>query len=301
MMRTVPPIAVAQDTSRAKQLISAQARLYSDAKTIHNWRLALVFFFASAGAVASLVLPDVRPHIGAVAGIVLFVLALLVTGVEKRRRVQAAAIQEEFDTTVFQLPWNSVSADRPSATTVARAAARYDGGREARWYPDTGRVIRPLDVLICQASNLGWGANMHRIWAGLLGATLTSMIILIAVVTWQLHLSFTECVLALIVPAIAPAKELADLIKSNFENATAKESLERKITDLWKKGLAGDAVTLDSCRTIQNCILEFRKSNAYVPDWLDERLRAKSEGAMRAGAHALVEEATAHGRVADLP
>lgn len=300
-MRTEPQIEVAQNTPRAKQLVAAQARLYSDAKTIHNWRLALVFLFAAAGAIAGLAMPNVRPHIGAVAGIVLFVLALLVTGVEKRRRGQASAIQEEFDTTVFQLPWNFVSAERPSATTVARAAARYTGGREADWYPSTGRVVRPLDILICQASNLGWGASMHRLWATLLGFALASMVAVIGLATWLLRLSFAECMLALLVPALAPAKELVDLIKTNLENAGSKESIERKITELWKKGLAGEAVTLDSCRTIQNCILDFRKSNAYVPDWLDKRFRAKNEAAMRSGAAALVEEATAHGRVAGRP
>lgn len=297
-MRTEPPIEVAQNTPRARQLVAAQARLYSDAKTVHNSRLALVFFFAGAGAIAGLAMPDVRPHIGAVAGIVLFVVALVVTGVEKRRRVQASVIQEEFDTTLFQLPWNGVSAERPSATTVARAAARYTGGREADWYPSTGRVVRPLDILICQASNLGWGAGMHRLWAALLGIALASMVAVIGLATWLLHLSFAECMLALLVPALAPAKELVDMIKTNLENAGSKESIERKITELWKKGLAGETVALDSCRTIQNCILDFRKSNAYVPDWLDKRFRAKNEAAMRSGAAALVEEATAHGRIA---
>ncbi|MFE0592644.1 S-4TM family putative pore-forming effector [Micromonospora echinospora] len=299
-MLTEPPIEVAQNTPRAKQLIAAQARLYSDAKTIHHLRLALVFVFAAAGAIAGLAMPGVRPHIGAVAGIALLLVALVVTGVEKRRRVQAAAIQEEFDTAVFQLSWNGVSVERPSATAVARAAARYAGGREADWYPSTGWVVRPLDILICQASNLGWGASMHRLWAALLGFALALMAALVGLATWLLHLSFAECILALLVPALAPAKELIDLIKTNLENAASKETMERNITDLWKKGLAGEFVAVDSIRAVQNCILDFRKSNAYVPDWLDRRFRQKNEAAMRSGAAALVEEATAHGRVARL-
>jgi hypothetical protein len=196
-MLTEPPIEIAQNTLRAKQFVAAQARLYSDAKTIHNWRIVLVFLFAAAGSIASLAIPDVRPHIGAVAGVVLFVLALLVTGVEKRRRVHAAAIQEEFDTTIFQLPWNGISVDRPSATAVAKAAARYIGGRGADWYPSTGRVVRPFDILICQSSNLGWGSGMHRMWAALLGFALAAMVAVIGLTAWLLHLSFTAFMLAL--------------------------------------------------------------------------------------------------------
>lgn len=142
---------------------------------------------------------------------------------------------------------------------------------------------------------------MHRLWAALLGLALGSMAAVVGLVTWLLDLSFADCMLTLLVPALAPAKELVDLIRTNLENAASKESIERKITELWKKGLAGETISLDSCRAIQDCILGFRKSNAYVPDWLDERFRVKNEAAMRSGAASLIEEATAHGRVAGPP
>ena len=294
-VRTEPSIQVAQNTARAKQFIAAQARLYSDAKTIHNWRLALVCFFSGVTSVCAIALPDARTYIGALAGFTLLAIALLVTSLEKRRRFQASAIQEEFDTNVFQLPWNGLQAERPSPTVIAKAAARYDGDREANWYPDTKETLRPFDILICQTSNLGWGTAMHRLWAALLGIALVLIATVIGLVTWALDLSFIDCVLALVVPALAPIKELAELITTNLENATSKESTERKLIALWKDGLRGQPVSTESCRTIQDKILHFRQSNAYVPDWLDNLRRAKNETAMRSSATAMIEEARDRG------
>lgn len=293
--RTEPPIQAAQNTARAKQLIASQSRLYSDAKTIHNWRFALVCFFAATTIICALALQDARPYIGALSGFALLALSVIVTGVEKRRRSQAAAIQEEFDTTVFRLPWNPLHAERPSTMVVAKAAARYRGGREANWYPDTEETTRPLDILVCQISNLGWGAAMHRLWAAVLGFALALVAVIIGVLTWALDLSFMDCVLALVVPALAPAKEISELIKANLENASSKESTEQKILDLWKAGLSGQPLPAESCRTIQDKILHFRQSNSYVPDWLDKLRRAKNETAMRSSAAAMIEEARDHG------
>jgi len=111
---------------------------------IHNWRLSLVFLFAAMISVCALALPGVRISIGILAGFALLRLARLVARAEKSRRSRAAAIQEEFDTSVFQLPWSRLPVERPSVAVIAKAAARYDGGRVSNWYPDTLDVQRPL-------------------------------------------------------------------------------------------------------------------------------------------------------------
>ncbi|HEX5118816.1 MAG TPA: S-4TM family putative pore-forming effector [Pseudonocardiaceae bacterium] len=288
---TDPSIQVAQNTSRSKQLVAAQARLYSDAKDIHNARLLLVLFFAFLTSLCAIVFPDARSYIGAVAGFALLGMSLVVTSVEKRRRFLAVSIQEEFDTGIYQLPWNGMLADRPSSVAIAQAAKRYDRGRDANWYSDTGTTQRPFDVLICQMTNLGWGASLHRLWAALLGLALFGIAAAVTLVTWLLHLSFLDCVLALIVPWLAPAKELVDLIRANVDSANSKESLERQIVNVWKEGLGGKNILIETCRLIQDRILHIRQSNAYVPDWLDSVRRGKSQATMDSIVAAMVEEA----------
>lgn len=149
---TTPPISEAQNTERGQRFLRAQSRLYTEAKQIHDLRLALVSIAALVTAVVAVCLPDARAVVGAIGGIGLFAYSWLASEREKRRRREAASVQEEFDTFVFQLPWNDFAADHVSPTLIAEAAARYRGDRTRDWYPDTAPVIRPLDVLICHRS-----------------------------------------------------------------------------------------------------------------------------------------------------
>jgi len=288
---TDPPIAVAQNTARAQRLVAAQARLYSDAKAVHGGRLAVVVGAAVATSVCALALPGARIYIGAVSGFGVLMIAVLVGELEKRIRLLAAAVQEEFDTSVLQLPWNRLLADRPSSAVIAKAAARYRGGREADWYPDTEDAERPLDVLICQSSNLGWGSALHRLWAAVLGSALALLVLGIVLVAWLLRLSPVDWLFALVVPVVAVVKAVVELVRANLESARAKEGLERQIVELWQAALVGLDLPVAACRGVQDRILHLRQTNAHVPDWLDRVRRGKSEAAMRLGARLMVEQA----------
>lgn len=294
---TDPPVFEAQNTPDAQRRVAAQARLYSDAKRLYHARVAAITVLAVASSIAALLTADAaRTVVGAGGGILLLVLSVVGGDVEKRRRLQAAAIQEEFDTVVFGIPWNSIEAERPSSIVIARAAQRYQGGREKDWYPDTRGTHRPFDVLICQSSNLGWGATTHWIWAWTLLALLTALVASLAFAAGASGLAATDLVSALFVPALAPVKELIDQIGSHFATARDKEAAEAKINNAWADGLRDTAIPSDALlRTIQNKILSFRQRNHYVPDWLDKLLRGRSEAAMQATAADRVAEAARHG------
>jgi anaerobic selenocysteine-containing dehydrogenase len=104
-------------------------RLYTDAKRIHDARVITVAGLAAVTIVVAVAVPDARTLIGTIGGAITFLWSLLGGGREKRCRKQAAFIQEEFDTHVFAMPWNTMAADHPSPTVIATAAARYRGNR----------------------------------------------------------------------------------------------------------------------------------------------------------------------------
>lgn len=290
---TDPPIFEAQNTPDAQRRVAAQARLYSDAKAIYLARVATIAVLAVASSVTALLTADgARAAFGAGGGILLLVLSLVGGDVEKRRRLQAAAIQEEFDTAIYRIPWNSIEAQRPSPIVIAKAAERYQGGRERDWYPDTGGTHRPFDVLICQSSNLGWGSTTHRFWAWTLVGLLCALVASLAVGARASGLVANDVVTALVVPALAPVKEFIEQIGAHFATARDKEVAEAKINDAWATGMRGDVMPSDELlRTIQNKILSLRQRNHYVPDWVDELLRRRSEAAMQATAADRVAEA----------
>ena len=282
MSLTYPPIFLAQNTADRRRLVAAQSRSYSDAKRVFAVRISAVAALGLVSCVLSLLYPGGAAFIGGVGGTALLIISIIVRSLEKNLRGRAAAIQEEFDTQIFQIPWNKVQASHPSGKDIALAADRYRGGRDANWYDPTDKTHRPFDILICQEANLGWGATMHWLW----GWTLVSLTALAAVgiIAIQLVLSLPPdgFFLSLIAPFIALLKEAMEQIAANFETWRDKRAIESKIADCWRDGMDGlGAPSIEEIRSVQNRIFQFRLSNPFVPDWLDHVFHQRNEAAMR--------------------
>src|SRR5699024_807617 len=157
-------------------------------------------------------------------------------------------------------------------------ADRYRGNRTKDWYPDTGTVARPLDVLICQRSNLGWGASIHRVYANLLIGRLTVFILLGAAIALIGNLTTAEALTTLVVPLLGPVRELLAMIRNNCDSSNTKARVELKIHELWKHALRDNQkITIADCSTVQEKILNIRPVNAHVLVWLDNLRRARNE------------------------
>lgn len=291
-------IAVAQNDSQAQRLLAAQARLYSDAKNVQHVRIAIVFGLSAATVAVALFMSEARTVVGLVGGLATFFFSLLGSVRERHVVRDAAAVQEQFDTYVFDLPWNSLAVDLVSPTQVSIAAKRYRGDRTRDWYPDTAPVVRPLDVLICQRSNLGWGAVVHRLYAAVLVAALLALLGVGVGVSLLAGVTFGEALAAVFVPLLGPGRELFELFRANRDSEETKRKLEAKISSLWVDALAQRRpVTVDDCRAVQNRIHTIRVSNAHVPDGIDRWWRSRNETAMRDTARQLVEDAVRVGLV----
>lgn len=290
-------ISVAQNSGHAQRLLAAQSRLYTDAKRLHDARFLTVVVLAAVTIVVALALPEARTVVGAVGGAATFLWSLLGSVREKRCRKQATFIQEEFDTYVFDMPWNNMAAEHPSPTVIAAAAARYRGSRTSNWYPDTEPVSRPLNVLICQRSNLGWGASVHRLYAAILAGVLLVLVGAGIATSLVADLPAGDTLVAILVPLLGPARELVEMIRSNLDSAEAKARAEGKVHGLWERGVRSDQqITINDCRAVQDQILNIRQTNAHVPDWFDNLRRSRNEMLMQASASHLVEEAVRYSK-----
>ncbi|WP_457188067.1 S-4TM family putative pore-forming effector [Nocardioides sp. P5_E3] len=290
-------VASVQNTERAQRLLAAQSRLYTDAKQLHDARVLTVVALAVITVAVALAIPEARVVGGALGGTATFLWSVLGGGSEKRRRKQAAFMQEEFDTYVFDMPWNAIAAEHPSPTLVADAADRYRGNRTRDWYPDTGTVARPLDVLICQRSNLGWGASIHRFYASILIGVLVALVLAGVAVALLGSLTVADALIALVLPLLGPARELIEMIRNNRESSETKAKVETRVHGLWERALQRHGeITITDCRAVQDQILNIRQTNAHVPDWLDNLRRNRSEILMQQSAEHLIEEAERCGK-----
>ncbi|MET9967996.1 S-4TM family putative pore-forming effector [Streptomyces sp. NPDC006356] len=290
--RTNPSITEAQNQERSIRLLSAQRRMYADAKVIYNLRLSVIMSGGIIGATCALIFTQARPVIGAATGVILLSLSIAGAATEKSKVKDAAAVQEEFDTSIFQLPWNQSKTQRVSPSEVARASLRHKGSGLTNWYADTEEAPRPLDVLMCQRSNLGWGISMHRSWAMAAMSSALAVLIIAAIPCLLMHLSFSAALFGVYAPLIAVTKELLEIWRSNLESAIRKELAEGRAIHLLTNSLeTGEIPTESDCRELQDEILESRQTNAMIPDWYYRIRRDKDEKAMHLSVMDYIEQA----------
>lgn len=291
-MLTDPPIHVAQNRDDSVRRVAAQARLYADVKQAQWSRLGAVTAVGVIVAVVSLAAGD-DGLVGSIGGVVLLFANGLLMYRERRRVGLAVSVQESFDCSVFNLAWNDAAVrQRPSGQQIAQAAERYTGSRARDWYPNTGTLQRPLDIAVCQQSNVGWGAPVHRAWAWtVIGA---SVLIAAAVATgwWVAGLGPGRGFGALVAPFLPLLWEAFEMGRQNFESAAEKEDTQSLILDDWNSAMSGGSgLTESRCRTYQDAIADIRKRNAQVPDRFDKRLRGRNERAMRTTADDMIAQA----------
>lgn len=293
---TTPPIAEEQNTDRSQRILAAQAVLYGDVKQARNIRVLLVVLAALALAAFTIWVNPGAAWVGGVGGLVVLLGSVVAARRERRLVNLAVSVQEEFDTTLFQLPWNPMCVPhRPTGQEVNEAAARYAEGRTRDWYPDTGTVHRPLDVLICQQSNLGWGAAMHRKWFGAVTGAGLVLVAALAAVWAGLGLDAATGLNALIIPFTPVAWEAMQEAMRHYDAAQDKGAAQQLLLGLWRTSLTTD-IHESQVRETQNAIAQMRRENAQVPDWFDTRFRDASERTMRATADDLAEVAARHGK-----
>lgn len=292
----IPPIQVRQNEEPQLRVLAAQRRLYSDAKQLSVARVTVLACGSILAPLAALVIPEGRAIVGGLFTALLAVVHLVGAAREKRCNRDAASVQEQFDVTVFRMPWNEVLADRPTPTLIADAARRYDGPSTlSDWYPETQGVPRPLDVLICQRSNLGWGAALHRGWAARLMWAVLSVTGVAVVIGLVGGFSLADFLLVVLLPLLPLLREGYEGFRAHSDSAEEKIELEQRIMALWRTGLqTPDCVTVNDCRAVQDRILMIRRTNAVIPDWYHNRRRSAYEAAMRTSADDLVAEAQRH-------
>lgn len=293
---TTPPISVTQDAPANQELLHAFRVLYRDVKRRAFRRLSIVAAVAAALTVVAALQDRGQTQVGVITGIVLLAVNISAWFADTRTRGTAVAIQEQFDTAVFDLPWDKYACPQPpSANQIAAAARRYTGDCTLGWYPDTQNVERPLDVLICQQANAAWGRSAHTKWAVMVGSALAGLVVIPSLIMWLSGASITTVAAVFFLPWSGVMAELGRITLANLSSAKDKGELEQQMRDDWQTALAS-GLDIVQVRAIQSKIVHIRQANADVPDWFHCRVRDISEADMQTTAARLIAEAIGHGR-----
>lgn len=270
-----------QHSAANLKLLRAQRHLYTQAKRLQCWRMIGTIGLAAAAPLIYYLFPNSRTILAIIGGVWLIASRGVLEDVEAKQVKQAATVQEQFDVDLYGLAWNEVLVgDRVSPELINSAAADFKGDAEnlGAWYADTGNIPYPLDVLLCQRSNLVWDWRLRRYYAlmfCIFVAVLFSSEIIAAVWT---KLTFLDYLLALLIPSLAALLNGLEIAKAHFRLAEEEKAFEQKVSALWRSGLDNPrSITIEQCRDIQDRIYTLRSARPLVPDILYAWLRDKYE------------------------
>lgn len=293
-------IPVRQARDENKRLLRARDRNYRAAKTTQGTLVALSIMLPVVGVLAAPYLPEIRPY-AALAGLILLLLeTALIDRVQKDRLKRGAKLQEQFDTEVFNLPWNRFVAGAPVEPEDVRAlsAKPLSKAREAHfgaWYePCVGRLPLYLGRLIGQRTNINYDARVRRKYGSQLLICTILFGVALLFVGLGMGLKFPDLVMTLLVPFMPVLTWALKERLQHANTATSLTNLGAEWDKIWTKALGGaDAATVTAeSRALQDSIYQHRERSPLVFDWVYYRLRSTNEDEAHHAAEELCIKAT---------
>lgn len=263
--------------------LAAQRWLYGQAKKAENWRLV------SAIAVAGLLLSglvieaELYSHLATISivGLWFFDQVVLVpSGVGKKE--EAAAIREDFDCFVLDLPWPQHSRrERPTDDRVKELVRMADEPETWNGLVDWYGTDIPLEAnearLYCQRANCRWDGRLRREWICFVRSVAGGVAAGALIVAALSGMSLLKFVLV----AAAGLRLAAWLLTEQRAQSTARSRMEKLHGFLSRADASGDKLTLCDIRLVQASIFEHRRLGPLVPDWFYRFRRAGHEALER--------------------
>lgn len=275
-------IAQAQNTPEHLRLLVAQAELYSEAKRIRIARLFISVVLAVAAPPITLLVPHSDVVLAGVGFLWMLATYFPFRGLQQEKVTRAAKIQEQFDTELFGLPWNTMLAGqhvKPEVIFEAERVSHEDPQRFHNWYSDPGTLPYPLAVLLCQRANAVWDWRLRRHYATRVAWLIGAVLVADVLIGLLVRQSLDAFLFGLLIPTVPALQQGIETVLAHRESAAEKEELAERITDLWEVSLRDpDVVTREQLRQIQDRIYILRKEGPLVPDrwykWLQKHYQA---------------------------
>lgn len=271
-------ISTRQNEPENLRLLAAQRQIYSEGKNWQKVRSWSVLVVAVLGLVSTIFVPAllvVMSAIGALVAVAQWVALQLI----RRRTKLAAAVQECFDTTVLDLPWNQSLLGRPDPEDVIAADRRFRGDRRALrdWYTVPADARFPYGTLLAQRTNLRWDSELRKLYATAILLGMVIMWVVIVVVGLVRGLSLLDFVLAFI-PSVGASLLGIETVRSHRQHASNQHKLKERIETAWARAVKNRrAVKKTDLRSIQDEIYRLRTLAPPVPDWFYWRHRDQFE------------------------
>lgn len=204
----------------------------------------------------------------------------------KKLKYLAASIQEDFDCTVLELPWNDVKVDKPDIEIISKYAREYNKNNKTQelinWYTPKEIETLPITVarIICQRTNCIWDNylrkkyNKHIIFCTIL---IFAILIFIGLINELTLSTFITNVLFPFFPVLVFSIRQ---VQDNNNSIKLLENLKNKANEYWERVLSNTneyASLNDLSRKLQNEIFDSRKNSPLLFDWYYRKYKSSQQ------------------------
>lgn len=284
-------IAELQDEDAALRLLIAQRRIYSRAKRWLGARWIGLVILGVGAPIVSLLYPHLTAAAGAIAGVWIFLGRTLFASREQALAAQAAAVQEQFDFRVFEMPDLTPRRVLPSPEEIALAAGdqatlrqRAAKAKLTGWYTIPPSAGGGNAVAIAQRSNAAYTDRLLRLTGTVWLVLVIVWVIFLVVVACVSDLSFRNVLLGVMLPVLPGALDVTEFLRAVWRSAQDRAELADTIQQRLESSQPIDPGELLSW---QERLFELRRTSPLVPDVIYWRSRRRNERAMIAAAESL--------------
>lgn len=244
---------------------------------------------------------EVKPYIAFTGLLLLFLDIALLDQYQKGCIKRGAKLQEEFDTKVLKLPWNSfVAGDNVIPEDIrsysSKPLSKKREGEIASWYEScVGDVPIQIGRLICQRTNIHYDQRLRQRYSGgLLALTIIAGVILL-LAALRMDPKFSEVIMSFFVPFTPILSWTLREHRKQLDTAAALERLQSELKKMWAVALGGESPQIMEIysRQLQDAIYQHRANASLIFDWIYRRMRNKNEDEASHAANELVAEAKA--------
>jgi len=213
-------------------------------------------------------------------GVIWTIIYLVVENFRKNKSQQGAKIQEQFDTELFEIPWNEVLCkNKVNKDIQVDLANRYSADDLSDWYSkEIGSDIpREIAVLLCQRINFSWELNLRKKFVLYLVVALLIYYGAIIVTSIIVNLGLLDT-LILLAPSISfliyGVQNVGTLKSQSKSKEEYLDLIDLKIQDYSLNKTIPDNTFL---RQVQDVIFNQRNFSEKIPDWFYNAFKEDNE------------------------
>lgn len=283
-------INIRQNEDENLERLAAQRALYSRAKSVRLFVVVSALSIAVASALAALFYPKASPGLGLLGLLLALLDSLFLDGLEEDFRQRAAAVQEDFDTRLFGLPWNESLGQRVEHERVVEEGRDGKSDPKLRdWHPDVSALPVGFAALLCQRSCIAWDGRTRSVYSVAVGVATGVFALLMIGIAVATDMKLAEFLVSLAFPAFPAVQHGVKVVRAQRKAGKVEDALLEDVGALVGQGPRDVAPA--ALRRIQDRLWLLRREQPPVPDALYRLTRNRREVIMREATARIVAEA----------